>query len=702
MRGKSPYPARPSGSGAPAPGTRTWLILIGIDRYGSDIPSLGGCVNDVDAIRAYLEESQSVDVDASRTHYLTSPGTGRLPTLNNVVDALEDVTNRGNSGDFVYIHYSGHGTRTRTAFSDLKGNNMDEGLLLLGDAQSGDDRGKPDMLADVELVFLLGEMSKKGLVIGVTLDCCHSGGLDRYERHVRGVELNERQLVARESIIPTMSLQSTSSGSDRVSRGFASFSHWTLESAGFSMLTACEALEKAAEKLLPEGNNGRMQGLFTYHLLEILKAPGVDPARITFAMLQHLLAAQLREAGARQNPEVKGIGDRIFCRNEVQPVEGATTDDTNNPEKGSIVRLNVGIAHGFLERSNVVLLSRPNPPLRSQPLACGRINRLDNFESEVQLTETLPTQPIPAGSRAVLMSELLREQMLEPKGVRLTLGAGQSTAAVEEVRTEFNEHGTRITQLQDRGFFEARVNEQFNYEIRFCHGEVTSTIPCPHDPNDQHSPHDPRNLQRLFNYLTHTTVYHNILDLAEDNSRMSPLGLEIFSVGTVPGDSKLTIPRKRGDPSNPPPNFNKHPDDEDPVTVDIDMNERLMVRVRNANGNSTLHYAVFNLEPNWSVTQLYPVGPKLLSLVPGEVCEIPLRPTVTRRIGEADPPDRATIETLLFLDTTGETNLFTDIELPKLGSTSFNTRDFRLAPPEPLMWSAVRLNVLCRSRSGRE
>jgi hypothetical protein len=91
------------------------------------------------------------------------------------VNALKNLGNdkeKPQKGDFVYIHYSGHGARTTTIFADLKKetDDIDEALVPC-DINMG---GK--YLRDYELGALLENLVAKGLIVTLVLDCCHSGG----------------------------------------------------------------------------------------------------------------------------------------------------------------------------------------------------------------------------------------------------------------------------------------------------------------------------------------------------------------------------------------------------------------------------------------------------------------------------------------------------------------------------------------------
>lgn len=92
-------------------------ILIGIDDY-ADKP-LRGCVRDVEDIKGYLESTlrNVVKVQMITTDQIDSKssdfadGSALWPAYDNVILAFERTTSLAREEDFVYIHYSGHGTR---------------------------------------------------------------------------------------------------------------------------------------------------------------------------------------------------------------------------------------------------------------------------------------------------------------------------------------------------------------------------------------------------------------------------------------------------------------------------------------------------------------------------------------------------------------------------------------------------------------
>lgn len=154
---------------------RKSALLIGINKYNSPpLADLRGSLSDVAATESFLTEVAGI---SSITKLISPPDSpdDPLPTLANIASAFQTLTRGAQHGDFIYIHYSGHGTRLATAFDDLKGENVpfDECLVLARDD------GKLDYLRGVEIAFLLKQIADKGATVTFVLDCCHAGGATR-------------------------------------------------------------------------------------------------------------------------------------------------------------------------------------------------------------------------------------------------------------------------------------------------------------------------------------------------------------------------------------------------------------------------------------------------------------------------------------------------------------------------------------------
>src|SRR5204862_110936 len=172
-----------------------WGIVIGIDFYppGTARPDiqyhhLSGAVEDAGLVENFLAGSLQIPKD--HIYKLTSSKPSVLsqtvpieppncwPTSENIVFTFQTVTQQATWGDFVYIHYSGHGGRVKTIFGYIKGdeNAFDEALAPFNINVPG---GR--YIRDIEIASLLKAMVDKGLIVTVVLDSCHSGSATRNE-----------------------------------------------------------------------------------------------------------------------------------------------------------------------------------------------------------------------------------------------------------------------------------------------------------------------------------------------------------------------------------------------------------------------------------------------------------------------------------------------------------------------------------------
>ena len=141
--------------------------------------SLGGCVRDINHMEEFLLNKLGMTKES--IFKLTATNTGKdhpseprdqWPTYENMVSGFKKVTDMAQSGDMVYIHYSGHGGRATTVFPGLKGNEGLDEALVPTDIGNSEAR----YLRDIEIAHLLKTMVDKGLIVTIVLDSCHSGG----------------------------------------------------------------------------------------------------------------------------------------------------------------------------------------------------------------------------------------------------------------------------------------------------------------------------------------------------------------------------------------------------------------------------------------------------------------------------------------------------------------------------------------------
>ena len=135
-------------------------LIIGISRYADPAtPSLPGARIDKESA---TQMAQAMQVPASNIKYLQDD----QATGNSIRAALQELTDKVQDGDRVFIHYSGHGTR----YKDPEAGGCVEALLAYDGGSSG-------MITNSEMAGMLKTITNKTDKLFVMYDACHSGGL---------------------------------------------------------------------------------------------------------------------------------------------------------------------------------------------------------------------------------------------------------------------------------------------------------------------------------------------------------------------------------------------------------------------------------------------------------------------------------------------------------------------------------------------
>src|SRR5215471_3818942 len=308
--------------------SKLYALLIGVDCYlpnrlpdGGYYPSLGGCVRDINLVENFLKSrlglpaAQIIKLTATNNGTPTPPEPKeQWPTYENMVQAFKKITDSAQSGEQVYVHYSGHGGRSVTSFPNAKGpNGLDESLVPT-DIGNGETR----YLRDLEIAHLLAAMVDKGLAVTVVFDSCHSGGATRGGDAgvaVRGIDSIDTTKRPTDSLVASVEEleKSWSSVSTNATRSAKLASGWLPEFTGGVVLAACRADELANEFAF-EGTE--RNGALTYWLLDSLKQLGPD---FTFDMLHDRILAKVHVKFQQQTPQLIGDGSRVVFQTATIP-----------------------------------------------------------------------------------------------------------------------------------------------------------------------------------------------------------------------------------------------------------------------------------------------------------------------------------------------------------------------------------------------
>jgi hypothetical protein len=321
-----------------------WVILIGLDFYVDHTRRLRGAVNDVVDVQLFLSRNHTIKslttLVASGTEdesqrEPTGPETS-WPTYENVTREFDRVTRSAVSGDYVYIHYSGHGALSPTTAEEYEEHPGSDAALVLYDRITG-----VRYLHGIELASLLDQMVGKGLQLTIVLDCCHSGAISRSgKRSVRGIPWDAKIAAAYPK--PRQHQSSILTQLTNRDRDASTSQHWLLHPQGYTLLGACGPTELASEC---SGGDGRMHGALTYFLFKTLSTISRNNLAISMGLIHRRVCAELRISLPRQHPVILGCPTSILLSHD--RVDRSTRGGCNILDllENYRVTLNVGRAH---------------------------------------------------------------------------------------------------------------------------------------------------------------------------------------------------------------------------------------------------------------------------------------------------------------------------------------------------------------------
>jgi hypothetical protein len=179
-------------------------LLVGVSDYdeGTGVSDLRGPVNDVLLMKDVLEKRGATDV------LVVADGIdgAKRPTLSSIEAGFAEITARSSSGDLVYIHLSGHGTRQHDQNGD-ETDGLDEVFLPANVAVAAKGAAViPNALSDDRIGELILAIRETGADVWLVMDSCYSGsGMRSYsettaERQVDpsvlGIDLQSAKPVA--------------------------------------------------------------------------------------------------------------------------------------------------------------------------------------------------------------------------------------------------------------------------------------------------------------------------------------------------------------------------------------------------------------------------------------------------------------------------------------------------------------------------
>jgi hypothetical protein len=282
-----------------------YALLVGINEYPNPRERLAGCVNDINAVKDYLEQRFASDSYQLRIQTLFD----RDATRQGVIQGFRKHLSQANSNDVVLFYYSGHGSQEENIpkeFWRFEPDRKNETLYCY-------DSGLPNglHLADKELAKLISEVAVKTPHICVILDCCHSGSgtkdpsSDVVDR-LAPADQRPRPLDSYLFSVNELPHLYSSRSSGQSSK------NWEFLQGRHILMAACEDRDTAKELTI----NGKKRGIFSYCLLETLKRPGKLTYRELWQETKNAVSRELVKISRTQFPQLEvtppDIGNLLF------------------------------------------------------------------------------------------------------------------------------------------------------------------------------------------------------------------------------------------------------------------------------------------------------------------------------------------------------------------------------------------------------
>ncbi len=273
-----------------------YALLVGIDHYRDPVPPLKGCVNDVIAIVAYLQQRVAQQDYQLHLEILTE----EQATRSAIINSFQTFLTQAESQDIALFYYSGHGSQEESPpeFWAIEPDHLDETLVCWDSrTETGWD------LADKELAHLIAQVSQKNPHQVIILDCCHSAGVTRNQERdlsVRWVQPDQRQRPLDSFIVSPSEVVSFVP-----SRSLQPLSASTQPHGNYILFAACRDNEQAREYYA----NQQYHGIFSYFLLETLKRANRD---LTYRDIFKQTDVRVRTQVYNQSPQLEATSSNTL------------------------------------------------------------------------------------------------------------------------------------------------------------------------------------------------------------------------------------------------------------------------------------------------------------------------------------------------------------------------------------------------------
>ena len=317
-----------------------YALLVGINNY--PVKPLQGCINDVKAVKEYLE---NIYRDTSLTIKTLTDDDTILPTRQNLIEAF-DFFSQAKTGDYCLFYYSGHGSFSKAPDEINTSDGNIQSIVCIDSRLPG---GKD--LMDKEIGYLIWKTVQKTPDINfiAITDCCHSGTITKEFLDDSGIR--DRMVSGEDEHVPATIQEYL--GFDEAFEINASNGKYIAKQARHIHLAASKDNQTSKELSI----NGVKRGAFTHSLLKTLYTFG---GQISYKDLIDQTSAFVKNLVPDQHPDLhingkyvkSDIKRKIFLSDEIL-TSTAQYLVFHDPKYGWCIK--AGLAQGVSKGDQVII-----------------------------------------------------------------------------------------------------------------------------------------------------------------------------------------------------------------------------------------------------------------------------------------------------------------------------------------------------------
>ncbi len=361
---------------------KQYALLVGVSAYPAlkEGFQLRGPQNDVLLGKAILKDA-GFDDENIRILANGVKGVNGDPTRQGILNELDALAGKAQSGDYVYLQFGGHGSQQPSQKNKIpvEPDGLDEIFLPVDVGQwDGSVGAVKNVLLDDELGKKLDAIRARGAFVWAVFDACHSGNITRGGGDP---ETRERRADPLALGIPLEAMDQAQADSVHTRGGpvppESALGSGVKDGGGYVYFYAAQTTETTPESRFPEGEAERkFFGVFTYTLAQVIKDnPGISYRQAGERVLQIYAARNLRVT-----PLFEGSGLDA-------PVFGQKPGDVVRQWKITQDSSGLSIKAGFLQQfgTGAILAVYPNTAARSdaEPLGYLRADKVEVMQSRV-------------------------------------------------------------------------------------------------------------------------------------------------------------------------------------------------------------------------------------------------------------------------------------------------------------------------------